>query len=56
MEDLIKEDAYKYQDFFSFMSKEHNLILTVSEMDEIIIQSQKLVGNLSKPDKEDATP
>lgn len=50
MRDLIREEADKYQDFFNFMSKEHNLTLTVSEMDEIVIQSQKLVNNLLKPD------
>lgn len=46
MGDLIREEADKYQDFFNFMSKEHNLTLTISEMNEIVIQAQKLVDNL----------
>lgn len=37
------ELAGKYQEFFSFMSQEHGLTLTVSEMDEIVRESQKLV-------------
>jgi len=33
---LIKEEADKYQELFNFFSQEHNLTLTISEMDEII--------------------
>jgi len=35
MEELIRKEADKYQEFFNFMSHEHNVILTISEMDEI---------------------
>ena len=37
------EVADKYQEFFNFMSQEHNLILTISEMDEIVTEAQRLV-------------
>ena len=33
---IIKEEADKYQELFNFFSQEHNLTLTISEMDEII--------------------
>ncbi len=34
---LIIEEADKYQEFFNFMSTEHNLILTINEMDKKLI-------------------
>lgn len=40
-EQEIKE-AEKYQDFFNFLHEEHNLIPTISEMDEIIFQAKKI--------------
>ena len=47
MRNLIREEADKYQDFFNFMNKEHNLTLTVSEMDEIILEAQKAVNKIT---------
>lgn len=48
--DIHREVADKYQGLFNLMSKEHNLILTISEMDEIIIEAQKVVNkNSSNP-------
>jgi hypothetical protein len=38
-----KEEADKYQGLFNLMSKEHNLTLTISEMDNIIREAQKVV-------------
>lgn len=34
--------ADEYQGLFNLLSKEHNLILTISEMDEIIREAQKV--------------
>ena len=45
--DIHREIADQYQGLFNLMSKEHNLILTISEMDEIIIESQKVVNKIS---------
>lgn len=47
MRDIQREIADKYQEFFNFMSQEHNLTLTISEMDEIVIEAQALVKKLS---------
>ena len=44
------EIADKYQEFFNFMSKEHELILTIEQMDEILFEAQKLVKKLTIPD------
>lgn len=41
------EIADKYQGLFNLMSKVHNLTLTISEMDEIIIEAQKVVNKIS---------
>ena len=46
--DIVKEIADKYQGFFDFMIQEHNLILTISEMDEIINESNKLQENFNQ--------
>jgi hypothetical protein len=35
------EIADKYQEFFNFMRSEHNLILTIEEMDEVIFMALK---------------
>ena len=45
MKDIQIEIAEKYQEFFNFMNKEHNLILTKEQMDEIVYESDKLVKN-----------
>lgn len=45
--DIHREIADKYQGLFNLMSKEYNLILTISEMDEIIIEAQKVVNKIS---------
>ena len=37
-----------YNDFFDFMEQEHGLILTHSEMDEIMVEAMKLQENLQK--------
>ena len=44
-----KDIADKYQEFYNFMSQEHNLTLTISEMDEIVMEAQRLVKKLSTP-------
>jgi hypothetical protein len=46
---LDTEIADKYQEFFNFMSQEHDLTLTISEMDEIVSEAQKLVKKLAIP-------
>lgn len=40
--DIVREMADKYQDFFDFMYQEHNLILTIDEMNEIVYEVEKL--------------
>lgn len=40
---LDKENAEKYQGLFNLMSNEHNLILTISEMNEIIKEAQNVL-------------
>ncbi len=44
------EIADKYQDFFNFFSQEHNLILTIEQMQEILSEAQKLESKLSQHD------
>lgn len=41
--DIQKEVADQYQGLFNLMAKKHKLILTISEMDDIIIEAQKVV-------------
>ncbi len=48
MEDVIIEEADKYQDFFNFMKNDHNLILTISEMNDIISESKELSKKLNR--------
>lgn len=40
------EIAAKYQDFFNFMYQEHGLILTISEIQEIVFEADKLKEKL----------
>ena len=40
--DIVREIADKYQDFFNFMIQEHDLILTIDEMNEIVSEVEKL--------------
>ncbi len=47
MRDLIREEADKYQEFFNFLNQEHDLIPTISEMNEIILEAQKVVKKLA---------
>lgn len=47
MRNIPREIADKYQDLFNLLNQEHDLILTISEMDEIILEVQKLVENFS---------
>lgn len=49
MRDIQREIADKYQEFFNFMNQEHNLILTIEQMDEIVFEAQKLVKKLTIP-------
>ena len=44
--------ADKYQEFFNFMNQEHNLILTIDEMTEIVSEVEKLKEKLIE-DEED---
>ena len=50
------EIADKYQEFFDFFSQEHNLILTIEEMQEILSESQKLESKLSQHDVSGSLP
>lgn len=43
MNKIAREQADLYQDFFNFLSQEHNLICTIEEMDEIIHEAQTFV-------------
>jgi len=45
--DTQKETAKKFQSLFELMLNEHNLILTKSEMEDIIIVVQKVLKLLS---------
>jgi len=45
--DTQRQIADHYQGLFNLMSNEHNLILTISEMDEIIIEAQRVVNKIS---------
>ena len=49
---IPKTIADQYQDFFNFMNQEHDLILTIDEMNEIISEVEKLKKNLIE-DEED---
>ena len=43
MNKIAREQADLYQDFFNFLSQEHNLNCTIEEMDEIIHEAQTFV-------------
>ena len=43
---IPKTIADKYQDFFNFMCQEHDLILTIDEMNEIVSEVEKLKEKL----------
>lgn len=43
------EIADKYQEFFNFMNQEHDLILTIEQMDQIVFEAQRLVKKLTIP-------
>jgi len=40
--DLQREEADRYQSLFNLLNQEHGLILTISEMDDIIIECAKI--------------
>lgn len=44
--ETIREIADRYQEFFNFMNQEHGLILTISEMDEILFEADRLKEKL----------
>ncbi len=44
----LRDLADRYQDFFNFLNQEHNLILTISEMDEIISEVGKFKNQFAK--------
>ena len=46
--DTQKETAEKFQSLFDLMYTEYNLILTISEMEDIIIVVQKVLKLLSE--------
>lgn len=46
---IQQETADKYQEFFNFMSQEHDLILTIEQMDEIVFEAQRLLKKLTIP-------
>ena len=43
MNKIVREQADLYQEFFNFLSQEHNLTCTIEEMDEIIHRAQTFV-------------
>jgi hypothetical protein len=47
-ENIPLKIADKYQEFFNFMLQEHNLTLTISEMEEIRVEVEKLNKDLEK--------
>ncbi len=42
-----KEIAEQYQGLFNLMSNQHGLTLTTSEMNDIIIEAQKVVNKIN---------
>ena len=53
MNKIAREQADLYQDFFNFLSQEHNLTCTIEEMNEIIYEAQTFIkkfdiANVSK--------
>ena len=46
---MHKEIADKYQEFFNFMSQEHDLIFTIEQMEEIIFEAERLTKKRAIP-------
>lgn len=44
----LRKNKSIYQGLFNLMHKEHGLILTVSELDEIILESNKISNHKKK--------
>lgn len=53
--DIHIEKADQYQGLFNLMSNNYDLTLTISEMNEIIIESQKVVNKNIVPTEEKMT-
>ena len=51
---VTSETADMYQEFFNFMNQKHNLILTISEMDEILHESEILIEKFNQKQKSHA--
>lgn len=49
--DIQKEVADQYKGLFNLMCNNHDLILTINEMDEIIIEAQKVSNKLPSIDE-----
>lgn len=45
MNDLIKKESERYQELFNFFKQEHDIRLTIGEMDDIINQVDKHLQN-----------
>ena len=54
--DINREIADNYQDFFNFFCQEHNLILTIEMMNEILTESKKLECKLNKETQSNINP
>ena len=50
--DTQKEMTKEFQPLFEFMLDEHDLILTISEMEDIIIAVQKVLKLLSNKNRD----
>jgi len=50
--EISTEKADKYQEFFNFFSQEHSLILTISEMNEILVEAKKLEEKIKNQNDE----
>jgi hypothetical protein len=48
MKTPLQQIAKTYQEFFNFMNQEHDLILTVEQMDEILYEARKLEQKLNE--------
>jgi mannose/cellobiose epimerase-like protein (N-acyl-D-glucosamine 2-epimerase family) len=48
---VIREIADIYQDFFNFMSQEHDLTLTIGQMNDIKNEAMKLEERLRKTNR-----
>ena len=55
MNKISREQAVLYQDFFNFLSQEHNLTCTIEEMDEIIHEAQTFVKKFDIADVVDTS-